>query len=213
MSESLAGGLPDCNYYSTGSAGFLGVVVALVPYSFFHVRTKKEKRILMPATKARKKNKQTVKLPAISTSNSIPGEKSLELQVAIGVANVDAGSDVASSGRSNASSRRTNASKINKLTSKVKCAVCTHAIVGGNDQALLCKCACGACGIWIHRYCAGVLLAHFEHSSSTSKPYICGTSKLLILWNFMPLKFLVKTLQKEVSQQYTFCFGRSKEEM
>ena len=77
----------------------------------------------MPATKARKTNKQTVKLPAISTSNSIPGEKSLEPQV--GVANVDAGSDVASSGRSNASSRRNNASKINKLTSKVKCAVCT----------------------------------------------------------------------------------------
>ena len=123
---------------------------------------------------------------------------------------MDAGSDVASSGRSNTSNGRNNASKINKLTSKVKCAVCTLAIVDGKDHTLLCE---GACGAWIHRYCVGASLAHFEHSSSTSKPYICGASKLLILWNFMPLKSLVKTLQKEVSQQYTFCFGRSKEEM
>ena len=42
---------------------------------------------------------------------------------------MDAGSDVASSGRSNTSNGRNNASKINKLTSKVKCGVCTQAIV------------------------------------------------------------------------------------
>ena len=56
-----------------------------------------------------------------------------------------------------------------------ECCVCSNYIVDGEDDALFCE---GECNGWMHRYCAGIPVKHFENLTSTSIPFLCYSCTL-----------------------------------
>lgn len=117
-----------------------------------------------------------------------------------------------------------------------KCAVCDAKIVDGKDEALYCE---GLCQRWMHRYCAGVSLVHFERlAASTEARYECATcihesqakrvhaledavaalqvevtelhKAISSFHKFQPLEEEVKTLSSEVTKIRDSCEGLSK---
>ena len=50
------------------------------------------------------------------------------------------------------------------------CDLCCKRIVEGKDEALHCD---GGCGLWFHRYCAGVSASHFKDLSNSPEPFVC----------------------------------------
>jgi len=67
--------------------------------------------------------------------------------------------------------RTTTARAITAQAVTEKCSVCSHNIVDGKDQALFCE--GGKCRRWMHRYCAGVPITHFESLSASDAPFLC----------------------------------------
>ena len=60
-----------------------------------------------------------------------------------------------------------------KSTEKSKptdCDLCRKRIVEGKEDALQCE---GDCGLWFHRYCAGVSVSHFEELCNSPEPFVC----------------------------------------
>ena len=40
------------------------------------------------------------------------------------------------------------------------------------EEAVQCE---GVCGLWFHRYCAGISATHFQRLSTTNAPFVCFT--------------------------------------
>ena len=60
-----------------------------------------------------------------------------------------------------------------KSTEKPKptdCDLCCRHIVEGKEDAIQCE---GGCGLWFHRYCAGVSVSHFKELSNSPEPFVC----------------------------------------
>lgn len=76
--------------------------------------------------------------------------------------------------------------------------MCDQKVVDGKDQALFCE---GQCQRWLHRYCAGVSLAHFDALSSSSEPFHClGCFQRSCNAEIKSLRVTVSSLQGEVSR-------------
>ena len=52
----------------------------------------------------------------------------------------------------------------------VDCDLCCKHIVEGREEALQCE---GGCGLWFHRYCAGVLTSYFQELANSPAPFVC----------------------------------------
>ena len=52
----------------------------------------------------------------------------------------------------------------------VDCDLCCKRVVEGKDEALHCD---GGCGLWFHRYCAGISASHFKDLSNSPEPFVC----------------------------------------
>ena len=50
------------------------------------------------------------------------------------------------------------------------CDVCCRRIIDSKEEALQCE---GGCGLWFHRYCAGVSVSYFTELSNSSEPFVC----------------------------------------
>ena len=74
--------------------------------------------------------------------------------------------------------------------SNVDCGVCCKHILEGREEALQCE---GGCGLWFHRYCAGVPKAHFDELSNSPAPFIC----LICYQRFQ--KVVTNQLQNEIA--------------
>ena len=57
-----------------------------------------------------------------------------------------------------------------KKPKAVDCDLCCKRVVEGKDEALHCD---GGCGLWFHRYCAGVSASHFKDLSNSPEPFVC----------------------------------------
>ena len=57
-------------------------------------------------------------------------------------------------------------------TSEEQCGLCFKAIVENRDEALFCK---GSCNKWMHRYCVGVSLSHYEALQYSPLPFLVQT--------------------------------------
>ena len=54
--------------------------------------------------------------------------------------------------------------------SYVDCDLCCKHIVEGREEALQCE---GGCGLWFHRYCAGVSTSYFQELANSPAPFVC----------------------------------------
>ena len=52
----------------------------------------------------------------------------------------------------------------------VDCDLCCKHIVEGREEALQCE---GDCGLWFHRYCAGVSTSYFQELANSPDPFVC----------------------------------------
>lgn len=52
-----------------------------------------------------------------------------------------------------------------------QCGLCCKAIIEDRDEALFCE---GSCNKWMHRYCAGVCLHHYEALQGYREPFFCS---------------------------------------
>ena len=52
------------------------------------------------------------------------------------------------------------------------CDLCCTKISDGKEEAVQCE---GVCGLWFHRYCAGISATHFQTLSTTNAPFVCST--------------------------------------
>jgi hypothetical protein len=52
-----------------------------------------------------------------------------------------------------------------------ECGLCCDAIVEDRDEALFCE---GSCNKWMHRYCAGVSVSHYEALQDSPLPFLCS---------------------------------------
>ena len=59
----------------------------------------------------------------------------------------------------------------NSSASEEQCGLCCKAIVEDCDEALFCE---GSCNKWMHRYCAGVSLSHYEALQDSPLPFLCS---------------------------------------
>ena len=78
------------------------------------------------------------------------------------------------------------------------CDLCCKHIVEGREEAIQCE---GACGLWFHRYCAGVSVPHFKELTNSSEPfvcYVCYQRSQLIVTN--QLRSEVAHLKDEISK-------------
>ena len=57
-----------------------------------------------------------------------------------------------------------------KTISYVDCDLCCKHIVEGREEALQCE---GGCGLWFHRYCAGVSTSYFQELANSPAPFVC----------------------------------------
>ena len=79
-----------------------------------------------------------------------------------------------------------------KKSKPTDCDLCLKRIIEGKEEALQCE---GNCGLWFHRYCAGVSVSHFKKLSNSPEPFIicyaCHQQLQLVV---------TKQLQDEVAQ-------------
>ena len=52
------------------------------------------------------------------------------------------------------------------------CDLCCKKILDGKEETVQCE---GVCGLWFHRYCAGISATHFQRLSTTNAPFVCFT--------------------------------------
>lgn len=64
-----------------------------------------------------------------------------------------------------------NSSTSKKEQEQSECGLCCDAIVEDRDEALFCE---GSCNRWMHRYCAGVSLSHYEALQDSPLPFLCS---------------------------------------
>jgi hypothetical protein len=50
------------------------------------------------------------------------------------------------------------------------CDLCCKQIQEGKEEALHCE---GGCGLWFHRYCAGVSVSLFKELAGSPEPFLC----------------------------------------
>ena len=88
-----------------------------------------------------------------------------------------------------------------------ECCVCSNHIADGKDDALFCE---GVCNGWMHIYCAGVPLKHFERLSLMSSPFLCYTCALQIHEReAAELKSKVQSLAAELEELQKFLHAGS----
>ena len=75
--------------------------------------------------------------------------------------------------KSGTNKRTTTASRSIPSTSDEVCSLCCRAIVDGKDDALLCE-GVQSCNRWMHRYCAGVSVEHYESLDQSPLPFNCS---------------------------------------
>ena len=76
--------------------------------------------------------------------------------------------------------------------------MCEQNIVDGKDQALFCE---GVCQRWLHRYCAGVSVPHFESVSASSEPFYCiGCFQATHSAELTSLKETISSMQTEIAE-------------
>ena len=52
------------------------------------------------------------------------------------------------------------------------CDLCCKKIFYGKEETVQCE---GVCGLWFHRYCAGISATHFQRLSTTNALFVCFT--------------------------------------
>ena len=75
--------------------------------------------------------------------------------------------------KSGTNKRTTTASRSIPSTSDEVCSLCCRAIVDGKDDVLLCE-GVQSCNRWMHRYCAGVSVEHYESLDQSPLPFNCS---------------------------------------
>ena len=73
----------------------------------------------------------------------------------------------------------------------VDCDLCCKHIVEGREEALQCE---GGCGLWFHRYCAGVSTSYFQELANSPAPFVCFSCYQRLQ------KAITSQLQDEVSR-------------
>ncbi len=67
--------------------------------------------------------------------------------------------------------KRKKGGSTNSTSDEEQCSLCCKAIVEDRDEALFCE---GSCNKWMHRYCAGVSLSHYEALQDSTLPFLCS---------------------------------------
>ena len=57
-----------------------------------------------------------------------------------------------------------------KKPKPASCDLCCKHIQEGKEEALHCE---GGCGLWFHRYCAGVSISLFKELAHSPEPFLC----------------------------------------
>lgn len=87
-----------------------------------------------------------------------------------------------------------------------ECFVYSNYIADGKDDALFFK---GKCNGWMHQYCAGVPLKHFERLTLMSSPFLCYTCALQTHEReTVELKVKVKLLAEELEGLHKYLRDR-----